>query len=61
MWLLLIVVLTSTPPHKHMGSIFNTYKTEAECNREMDAVKEALQLKNSKVTASCTFKDYLKN
>jgi hypothetical protein len=59
MWLLLIVVLTSTPPHKHMGSIFNTYKTEAECTREMDAAKETLKLKNSKITASCTFKDYL--
>jgi hypothetical protein len=44
-----------------MGSIFNTYKTEAECNREMNAVKESLQLKNSKVTASCTFKEYLKD
>jgi hypothetical protein len=59
MWLLLIIVLNSTPPHNHKGSIFNTYTTEAECENEKGRILSTLTLKNSKITASCSYKDYL--
>ena len=56
MWLLLLIVLSSEPPHKHKGSIFNLYKTEAECVADMDRAIAALKLKGTKVNASCSFK-----
>ena len=59
MWLLLIIVLSSELPHKHKGSIQNFYVSESECRFELDAALKALQLKNSQISGSCTFRDYL--
>ena len=59
MWILLLIVLSSEPPHKHKGSIFNLYRTEAECKADMEKAVASLSLKDTKITASCTFKDYL--
>jgi hypothetical protein len=58
MWLLLIIVLGSEPPHKHRGSIQNFYTSESECKTDLAAV-QALQLKGTKVSGSCEFRDYL--
>ena len=59
MWLLLIIVLSLETPQKHKGSIQNFYTSEAECRSELDAATKALQLKNSQVSGTCTFRDYL--
>jgi hypothetical protein len=59
MWLLLIVVLSSEPPHKHKGSVQNFYVSESECRSELAAALKSLQLKNSQSSGSCTFRDYL--
>lgn len=59
MWLLLIVVLSVETPQKHKGSIQNFYISESECRAELDAALKALQLKNSQVSGTCTFRDYL--
>jgi hypothetical protein len=58
MWLLLIIVLGSEPPHKHRGSIQNFYTSESECRTDLAAV-QALQLKGAKVSGTCEFRDYL--
>jgi hypothetical protein len=58
MWLLLIIVLGSDPPHKHRGSIQNFYTSESECRTDLAAV-QALQLKSTKVSGTCEFRDYL--
>jgi hypothetical protein len=58
MWLLLIIVLGSDPPHKHRGSIQNFYTSESECKMDLAAV-QALQLKGTKVSGTCEFRDYL--
>lgn len=59
MWLLLIVVLSTETPQKHKGSVQNFYVSELECRSELDAVLKSLQLKNSQVSGTCTFRDYL--
>ena len=59
MWLLLLIVLSSEPPHNHKGSIFNLYRTQSECIADMEKAIAALSLKGTKINASCTFKDYL--
>lgn len=59
MWLLLIIVLSSEPPYRHKGSVQNFYTSEAECQKELTVTIQALNLKNTKVTGSCSFRDYL--
>lgn len=59
MWLLLIIVLSSEPPHKHKGSVQNFYTSEAECQKELAIAIQALNLKNTQVQGSCSFRDYL--
>jgi hypothetical protein len=59
MWLLLIIVLGSEPPYKHRGSVQNFYTTESECRTDLAAALQALQLKGTKVSGSCEFRDYL--
>jgi hypothetical protein len=59
MWLLLIIVLSTETPQKHKGSVQNFYTSESECRSELDASVKALQLKNSQVSGTCTFRDYL--
>ena len=59
MWLLLIVVLSTETPQKHKGSVQNFYVTESECRSELDIALKALQLKNSRASGTCTFRDYL--
>lgn len=61
MWMLLIVVLSSTPPHNHKGSIFNLYTTETECKQEMNRMLTSIDLKNTKITGNCTFKPDFKD
>ena len=59
MWMLLLVVLSIETPNNHKGSVFNLYRTESECLAEKDRAVSALTLKGTKVSASCTYKDYL--
>lgn len=59
MWLLLIIVLSSDPPHNHKGAVHNYYASEAECKTELAAAMKALYLKNTQVTGSCEFREYL--
>lgn len=59
MWLLLIIVLSSEPPYRHKGSVQNFYTSEAECKRELEGAMRALYLKQTQVTGSCSFRDYL--
>ena len=37
----------------------NFYTTEAECQEQLAMAMKALNLKDSKVTGNCTFKDYI--
>ena len=59
MWLLLIVILNSEPPYKHKGSVQNFYTSESECRSELAAAMKALTLKETRLTGTCTFRDYL--
>lgn len=59
MWLLLIIVLSTETPQKHKGSIQNFYTLESECRFELETALKSLQLKNSQVSGTCTFRDYL--
>jgi len=59
MWLLLIIVLSSEPPYRHKGSVQNFYLSKAECEKELSAAVKALFLKDTQVTGSCTFRDYI--
>jgi hypothetical protein len=59
MWVLLIIVLSLDPSPKHKGSVMNFYTTEAECQEQLAMAMKALNLKDSKVTGNCTFKDYI--
>ncbi len=59
MWLLLIIVLGAEPPYNHRGSVQNFYTSESECRVELAAAVKALHLKNTQVTGSCQFRDYL--
>ena len=59
MWLLLIIVLSSEPPYRHKGAIQNFYMTESECRTELAAAIKGLNLKNTQLTGTCEFRDYL--
>lgn len=59
MWLLLIIVISSEPPYRHKGAVQNFYISEAECRSELAAAMQALHLKNTQLTGSCEFRDYL--
>jgi len=59
MWLLLIIVLSSEPPYRHKGSVQNFYISESECQKELTKAMQALYLKNTQVTGSCSFRDYI--
>ena len=59
MWLLLIIILGSEPPHKHRGAVQNFYISEFECKTELAAAIQALNLKGTQVSGSCEFRDYL--
>ena len=59
MWLLLIIVLSSEPPYRHKGSVQNFYTTESECRKELTKAMQAIFLKDTQVTGSCTFRDYI--
>ena len=59
MWLLLIIVLSSEPPFRHKGSVQNFYLTKIECEKELSGAMKALFLKDTQITGSCTFRDYL--
>lgn len=59
MWLLLIIVLSSEPPYRHKGSVQNFYLTQAECEKELAGAMKALFLKNTQISGSCTFRDYI--
>jgi hypothetical protein len=48
----------NTPKAQGLRSKF-LRTSELECRSELDAAIKALQLKNSQVSGTCTFRDYL--
>ena len=59
MWLLLIIILGSEPPYNHRGSVQNFYISELECRAELSSAVKALHLKDTQVSGSCEFREYL--
>lgn len=51
--------MSSEPPYRHKGSVYNFYINEAECKEQLANAMKSLYLRNTQISGSCTFKDYL--
>lgn len=60
MWLLVIIVLSVNAPYVSRGTLAIPYRTQTECQRQLEQVQTSLKFTNNNVTASCTFRGYIR-
>lgn len=59
MWLLVIILLSTTPPYKSRGAMQIPYTSESECKAALTKIVPQMDFRRSKVTASCSFRGYV--